>query len=148
MPYFLDGDNLVGTALGRRGSSEERRALVREVSDRLRRTKARAVLYFDGAGSPVSLGSLSVRFAGAESADDAIVREIGKSPGAQQSVVVTADRDLARRARDAGARWISPEEFWSRFGTSRGAPSRRSEEPPVDTEEWARWFADEKNRNR
>lgn len=149
MPYFLDGDNLVGRALGRPGSTDERHALVREVSDRLRRTRASAVLFFDGAGSPVSLGGLSVRFAAPGSADDAIVREVGRLSSAREAIVVTADRSLAARARDAGARAMSPEEFWSSFGKGSrpgSAGGARGDEPRVDVDDWARWFADDKNR--
>ena len=58
--------------------------------------------------------------------------------------MVTADRDLARRARDAGARTISPDDFWKRFGAaSAGAGPAGG---PVDVEEWLGYFSDERNR--
>lgn len=142
MPYFLDGDNLVGTARGRRPAAGERDSLVSEIADRLRRTRARVVLFFDGAGKSVSLGSLSVRFAEAASADDAIVREIARSSRPRETTVVTADRDLARRSRDAGATTMSPADFWKRFGA--GEPgSARPGDTPVDVDDWEQWFANE-----
>jgi len=147
VPYLLDGDNLVGSALGRRGSSGDREPLVREISDRLRRTKARVVLFFDGAGDPLTLGNLSVRFSGVVSADDAIVREVGRTSPPRAATVVTADRELARRARDAGALAVSPEEFWNRFGVEPRSGGKQGAEPPVDVEEWMRWFSDEENRD-
>jgi hypothetical protein len=149
MPYFLDGNNLIGIARGvSRPSEEDRGALVAEVADRLRQTHARALLFFDGPGEKrTSLGNLSVRECGAGGADEAILREIGRSPAPQEIIVVTADRELARRARDSRARALSPGDFWSRFGVSKGPP-RRESGGTVDVEEWMRYFADEENRER
>jgi predicted RNA-binding protein with PIN domain len=150
MPYLVDGNNLIGSAGRGRASEDDRAALVRELAERLRRTRARILVFFDGSGESLSLGSLSVRFAGAATADDAIVRELARSREPRETTVVTADRDLARRARDAGARASTPREFWSRFGSEGGAkkpaPSKSSAEPRVDVEEWTRFFEDERNR--
>lgn len=149
MPYLVDGNNLIGRAGRGTASDEDRSALIRELSDRLRRTRARVVVFFDGGGGPTSLGTLSIRFSGAVTADDAIVREITRSRSPREELVVTADRELARRARDAGGRALTPEEFWSRFGSERGAKKPAStDEPRVDVEEWTRFFEDEKNRGR
>ena len=147
MPYLLDGDNLVGTERRRRGTPEDREALVSEASERLRRTGAKVGLFFDGAGRAASLGNLSVRYAGSVSADDAILREIARGRRPAETTVVTADRDLARRARDLGAATLSPPDFWKRFGTgpARGRPG---DEGPVNVDDWLEWFADESNRNR
>lgn len=147
MPYFLDGNNLIGQARGAsRPSEEDRRALIAEVADRLRQTRAKALLFFDGPGQKrTSLGSLSIRECGAGGADAAILQEIGRSAAPQEITVVTADRDLARRARDARAKALSPGDFWSRFGASRGS-AHGDQGGKVDVEEWARYFEDEKNR--
>lgn len=149
MPYLLDGNNLIGRARGvSRPGEEDRSALVREVLGRLRRTEARVVLFFDGAGDAVSLGNLAVRASLGRSADDAILREVSRTSRPGEYIVVTADRDLARRARDAGARTIPPGEFWSRFGTAETRRAGGLREPPVDLDDWSRWFQDEKNRER
>jgi len=149
MPYFLDGNNLIGHALGAsRPSEENRQSLVAEVADRLRRTRATAVLFFDGPGSKrTSLGSLSIRECGGEGADDAILREIGRSAAPREIVVVTADRELGRRVRDGGAKTLSPGDFWSRFGASK-APDRGESGGKVDVDAWLQYFEDEKNRGR
>ena len=146
MPYVLDGNNLIGRERrSGRASEEDRAALVRELADRLRRTRARAVVVFDGPAAPAStLGSLCVRQPGG-SADEAILREVRRSASPREIVVVTADRELARRAREAGAKSVSPEAFWKSFGTAGGEAS--SDEPAaVDVEEWTRYFSDERNR--
>ena len=149
MPYFLDGNNLIGRERGAaRPSEEDRGSLVAELADRLRRTKATAVLFFDGPGERrSSLGKLSIREAGRTSADEAILAEIGRARAPREIVVVTEDRGLISKARDLGASTLSPKEFWSRFGVSERTQAR--EEPGrVDVEEWMRYFEDERNRER
>ena len=149
MPYLLDGNNLIGRARGAaRPSEEDRQALIGEVSDRLRRTRARAILFFDGPGEKrTSLGPLWVREAGKAGADEAILLEVSRSPAPQEMVVVTADRELARRTRDAGGTTLTPQEFWSRFGVAE-APDRGDSTAKVDVEEWTKYFGDEGNRER
>jgi hypothetical protein len=62
-------------------------------------------------------------------------------------VVVTADRELGRRVRDAGGTVCGPEEFFRKFGAGeREVPSRDAGR--VDVEEWMEWFGDEGNRGR
>jgi len=149
MPYLLDGNNLVG-AVRRTGrpSEADRSALIAEIAERLRHTRASAILFFDGpAGTRASsLGRLSVRVPSSGSADDAIVREVERAPAARETVVVTADRELARRVRDAGGRVLPPGEFLERFGKTRTASPSKGEAGPVDVEDWMRYFEDERNR--
>ncbi len=150
MPYFLDGNNLIGVVRRTaRPSAEDRSALVAEIAGRLRRTRARATIYFDGpAGERVaSLGSLTVRVATGGSADDAIVREVERSAAPAEAVIVTADRGLARRCRDAGAKVCSPGEFFARFGASVASAPGPEATGKVDVDEWMRYFADEGNRD-
>jgi len=149
MPYLLDGNNLIG--LIRRTSKptdEDRQALVAELSDRLRKSRARAVLFFDGAGGGrgATLGSLSVREASGSSADDAIVGTVESSRTPAECIVVTGDRGLASRVRAAGGKVSSPADFFARFGQNAGAGEARPETGRVDVEDWMRWFGDDRNR--
>ena len=149
MPYLLDGNNLIGRVRRTaRPTDEDRRALVAEIAERLRRTRARATIFFDGpAGErPTSLGPLSVRVTAPESADDAIVGEIERSRAPGEAIVVTAARALAARVGAAGGRALSPEAFFSRVGAT--APSASEKADRVDVEEWTRYFADERNREK
>lgn len=150
MPYLLDGNNLIGIVRHTaRPSEEDRSALVTEIAARLRSTRARATIFFDGpaAGRGTALGSLTIRAEGG-SADDAIVREIERSRAPGELVVVTADRTLSRRARDAGAKVSAPAQFFERFGRGSEASAGPAGSAKVDVEEWTNYFADEKNRER
>lgn len=146
MPYLLDGNNLIGAV---RPSDADRTAFIGEIAERLRRTRARATIFFDGpAGErPTSLGSLSVRVADGRSADDAIVREVERAAAPGEVIVVTADRGLGGRVRDAGGKVLAPDQFFSRFGQAKGTgPVRKDAAGKVDVDEWMRYFGDERNR--
>jgi hypothetical protein len=151
VPYLLDGNNLIGRVRKTaRPSPEDRAALVAEIAGRLRQTRAKATIFFDGpAGERASaLGSLSVRVPSKGSADDAIVREVERAATPAEAVVVTADRGLASRCRDAGAKVCSPEEFFARFGAAAAGSGREREATgKVDVDEWLRYFGDESNRD-
>ncbi len=150
MPYLLDGNNLIGIVRRTsRPSDADRSALIAEIAERLRATRARATIYFDGPPGErtASLGSLTVRVPAAGTADDAILGALGRMRTPAEAIVVTADRDLARRARDIGAKVWPPPEFFERFGqAARGRAPGRDPAPPVDVEEWMRYFGDESNR--
>ena len=151
MPYLLDGNNLIGSILGRaRPTEEDRQALVSEIADRLRRSRASARLYFDGpvGNRSSSLGSLSVQSASAGGADDAIVRDVARAADPASMIVVTADRDLQRRVRDAGGKTCAPGNFFARFGAQGRPGGPEGGAGKVDVEAWMRYFEDETNRSR
>jgi hypothetical protein len=123
--------------------------LIAEIAGRLRQTRARATIFFDGpvGQRPTSLGNLAVRVASGCSADDAIVRELERSRAPGETIVVTADRGLASRVRDAGGKLCTPDEFFSRFGRGqRSEPKGPEVTGKVDVDDWLRYFGDEKNR--
>jgi hypothetical protein len=150
MPYLLDANNLIGSVRRTaRPSPEDRAALIGEIAGRLRQTRARATIFFDGpvGQRPTSFGSLAVRVASGCSADDAIVCELERSRAPAETIVVTADRGLANRVRDAGGKVCAPDEFFSRFGRGeRTAGGSREVAGKVDVDDWLRYFGDEKNR--
>jgi len=149
MPYLLDGNNLIGIVRrSARPSEEDRSALIAEIAARLRVTRARATIFFDGPAGErtASLGNLTVRVPSSGTADDAILRELGRAGKPREAIVVTADRELGRRARDAGAKVCPPQEFFERFGTVRGGSEARADAASVDVEEWTKYFQDEGNR--
>jgi hypothetical protein len=69
---------------------------------------------------------------------------VSRAPRPGEATVVTADRGLSRRARDAGAKVVTPEEFWKRFGSGEAAKGQgRPLDTRVDVEDWERWFSDQ-----
>jgi hypothetical protein len=148
MPYVVDGNNLLGLLSGKpRPSEEERRRLLRRISERLRGMRASMLVVFDGpseTGRPESaLGSLTIRYSGRRSADDVIVEVAARSGAPADQLVVTDDRGLAARARDAGAK-VLPAGSFLELISRPPAPGTKPE--PVDVDEWVDFFSDERNR--
>lgn len=149
MPYVLDGNNLIGSERRARTPGEDdRSALESELAGRLRGMRSSVRIFYDGPPERTrTLGSLTIRRPGG-SADDAILRDVAAAADAREITVVTGDRDLARRCRDAGAKTLEPAQFWERFGKGSGAPGTppQKADARVDVEDWMKYFSDPENR--
>ncbi|MFN2632444.1 MAG: hypothetical protein ABR610_03420 [Thermoanaerobaculia bacterium] len=149
MPYLLDGNNLIASERRARTPGEDdRSAFEIELAERLRGTRSSVRVFYDGPPEQTrTLGSLTIRRPGG-SADEAILREISAAADARGMTVVTADRDLARRCRDAGAKTLDPGRFWDRFGKgdTAGRTGPEKSEVRVDVEEWMKYFSDPENK--
>lgn len=108
--------------------------------------RSSVTVFYDGPpGRTRSLGSLTIRQPGG-SADDAMLREIGKARDPGQITVVTADRGLARRSQDAGAKSLTPTDFWDRFGKGFNVRGAASTDPKVNVDEWLDYFSNPDNK--
>lgn len=103
MPYLIDASNLGGALEGAAGARDAE--LVVRYLQEWARERGHVVAVFDGApGARVAdrYGPLEVVWSGlGRSADDEIARRAAVEPA--QWIVVTNDRELARRCRDLGA---------------------------------------------
>ena len=126
-------------------------AQMREVQSRIaarvRSCRSSVVMFFDGepeAGKRDAwMGSLTVRYAGNRSADDAIIEAVERSKARRDCHVVTDDRALAERARGRGARSLSVSDFWGRLEDEAPAAA---EGKAVNVDDWMSFFSDDKNR--
>ena len=143
MPVVIDGNNL----LHRLPPEQRSRADVRRRAlDLVRHESVRLVVVFDGpppAGSPTDehLGKVHVRYSGAASADDVILKLLPDGRAAAQWVVVTNDRRLGDLARSKGAGVRTLAEWLGR----RGAPKKRdgyeSKLSSHAIADWERYFS-------
>jgi predicted RNA-binding protein with PIN domain len=87
-------------------------------------TAAELWVVFDGAGpgAPAEAASERPRVVFAPSADDWLLAAVREAEDPARVVVVTADRQLADRARHRGARVVGPRSFLARCGRPE-APS-------------------------
>jgi predicted RNA-binding protein with PIN domain len=128
--WLVDGFNLLHAAVLRgrerrewwRGPARERViALARCFDD----PEAEVVVVFDGQKPPdeplVEEGRVRVVFA--DSADEWLVKAVRQAPDPGRVVVVTADRQVAARARHRGAGVMGPREFAARCRAAGPEPS-------------------------
>lgn len=144
MSYLLDASNL-GGILGGAPGARDAEAVVRFLADWARR-RSRVVAIFDGVDSgrlAKSYGALEVVWSGAgQSADEAILKRLRR--GASGITVVTDDRELARRCRDAGAKVLAGRDLIARIEKPHPGPravrgGRAGEKPEPSADERAHW---------
>ena len=147
MAYLIDASNL-GGVLGGRGGARNAEAVVAFLMP-WARTRAEVLVVFDGeeqAGVARRYGPLEVRWSGRKAADDVIAALAAAAP--RRWLVVTADRELARRCRDAGAKVEAPGALVERTRqavrprNARRRPAEKPEPNPQDMAHWRRIFGD------
>ncbi len=142
MPYWFDGNNLVGQPAATLRSDRRTRQAFLDLLSQLHIARGGAFeVFFDGddpdrARSP---RGVRVRYCAPLSADDAIVDRLAGVRAAAEVTVVTNDHRLTRRCRDAGARTKNWGEFTSAIKDRRGGKEKEKEER-VDVDDWARFF--------
>ena len=141
MSWVIDGNNVLGRAGASRADTDPKRQLVRTLANFARVKRTKVACYFDGIEPEHFgryLGSVSVIFSGARSADDLIASKVADGGGWK---VVTADRGLAARIRRRQVEIIDPASFMTEL------ESLPQGEEKVASDDWQAWFADPKNRN-
>ena len=138
MPLVIDGNNWLHNLPFNQRSRDDVR---RRVLEMVRHETLRVTIVFDGppqGGSPAieHLGRVTIRYSGAATADDVILRLLPKGSEVSAWTVVTDDRDLRLRVRRAGGHVRSLAEW----GRRRPRPPRRSTyEPKMSSHEMADW---------
>lgn len=143
MPYWFDGNNLIGkSAAAAAADSAPQRAFLELLSQYSRSGGGRFLVFFDGDELERRMPpkGIRVRFSAPESADRAILNALSNASSPHEVIVVTNDRALSARCRDAGARTLT----WGQFMQKRRPPLKasrdRSEADRVDVGEWAEFF--------
>jgi predicted RNA-binding protein with PIN domain len=149
MPYWFDGNNLIGQPVARadRGT---RRAFLDHLSALSRQRGGRFLVFFDGDDQERTAAppGIQVRYSAPISADEAILIRLAECRAPSEVTVVTNDRALAQHSRTAGARIMTWQEFTSK---ARAAPAKRRgtgppDEEKVNVDEWMQYFGlDKKN---
>ncbi|NOZ77636.1 MAG: hypothetical protein GXP48_00375 [Acidobacteria bacterium] len=143
MPFLIDGNNLMhALPAGRRSRDAVRQMML----DLARRERISITLVFDGppaTGVPEreNLGRVTVIYSGASSADDVLIRLLPQRPAVQSWTLVTDDRELTARARNAGARTRRLSEWRHKLtGVIRpgGKPEKTLSEAEIH--EWEDYF--------
>lgn len=138
MPVIIDGNNLLHSLPSR---EQNRDSVRRRALDTVRHEGMSLTVVFDGpppVGSPdpEHLGRLTIRYSGASSADDLILRLLPKAGRASEWVVITDDRVLRGRVAEQGAQVRTLQEWQSRRPRK---PRREPREPKLSSREVADW---------
>jgi predicted RNA-binding protein with PIN domain len=119
MHYFIDGYNLLFRMLGDPNPLEKnRREVIESLNEKISNLKLNVTIVFDGSGlnEPEStrhhFDRLEIVYTSKTlSADDYILEEILCSLQPTQETVVTSDKGLASRCKNAGAKIQTVEDF-------------------------------------
>jgi predicted RNA-binding protein with PIN domain len=150
MPYWFDGNNLIGQSSAR---SRSRPHLREEFLSTLRAYYkaggSRVLVYLDGDDTTKTMppAGIRVRYSAPLSADEAIVRRLREISRPGEVIVVTNDQELQSRCRNAGAKVMNWRHFSSRMQIRKmRRPSGKDSQQPVDVEDWMEYFGLDKSK--
>ncbi|MBI3912489.1 MAG: NYN domain-containing protein [Armatimonadetes bacterium] len=144
VPLLIDGCNLLGIvpdlSLGSRADYERLVFLLQDYAQQ--HPRLHIFLFLDGRRvRRYQQGAVQVRYVAGRPADDSLIALLGELPEAQRrrARVVTADKDLTRRARALGARVEVPLAFYRRI--ARPEPEADQRDRPLTPDEVRAWEA-------
>jgi predicted RNA-binding protein with PIN domain len=145
MPYWFDGNNLIGQPAERvRTEPNTRMRFLSFLSECSRSRGGRFLVFFDGDDPDRSRppNGVRVRYSAPLSTDDAILRELSGCRAPSEVIVVTNDRSLARRCHDYGAKTVGWREFAAKINSASQARSGdvRPQDESINVDEWIRYF--------
>ncbi len=144
MPYWFDGNNLIGQSAAAAGTDPRvRNEFLSTLSQYHRSGGGRFLVFFDGDDpnrSPAPPG-VAIRYSAPLSADECIIQRLHEIRNPSEVIVVTNDHGLTSRCRSIGAATLN----WNAFSLkmrSRSVlrDSRHEKQEPVDIEDWMRYF--------
>jgi predicted RNA-binding protein with PIN domain len=150
MPYWLDGNNLIGqSAAAASADSHMRQAFLSALSAYYKSGGGRFLVYFDGDDPSRSTPppGIGVRYSAPLSTDETIIRRLHEIHHPEEVIVVSNDRALTTRCRNAGASVLNWQEFTSKMKTrSVKRDPRIDPQQPVDVEDWIHFFGLDKTK--
>ena len=144
MPYWFDGNNLIGqSAAAAKADSQVREAFLTALSSYHRSGGGRFLVFFDGddPGRSASPPGVTIRYSAPESTDEVILRRLQEIQRPSEVIVVTNDRQLMDRCRAAGAAALDWRHFISKMQSRPVVPRTQGKaQEHVDVEDWMRYF--------
>jgi hypothetical protein len=144
MPYWFDGNNLIGqSAAVARQDPKTRKSFLGLLGRYADTGGSRFLVFFDGDDSDRTLPprGVRVRYSAPLSTDDAILQAAEGSKCPAELIIVTNDRGLAAQCRCAGAKAMDWRQFTEKMmARSQRASGALSKEANVDVKEWSQYF--------
>ncbi|MBN2243232.1 MAG: NYN domain-containing protein [Acidobacteria bacterium] len=144
MPYWFDGNNLIGlSADSARAQPQARASFLAALSAYYKSGGGRFLVYFDGddPGESMPPAGVRVRYSAPLSADDAIVGRLHEIRLPAEVIVVSNDRSLQSRCRGAGSRVMDWKQFTLKMESRKLRLTEVGDYPePVNVEDWIKYF--------
>lgn len=143
MPYWLDGNNLIGQSVAQaREQPRVRIEFLRQLAEWKSSRGGRITVYFDGDESDprIAAPGIPVRFSAPLDTDAAMLRRLREIRRPSEVIVVTNDRSLRLRCREAGAAVMDWSQFSSRMNAGRPGSRCESRQDDIAIRDWARYF--------
>ena len=144
MPYWFDGNNLIGqSAAAARQDRATRKSFLELLGTHALARGGRFVVFFDGDDHDRSMPprGVRVRYSAPLSADDAILRDIHGAAARSEIILVTNDHQLASSCRSSGVKTMDWRQFSARMAASPNKPARTPPtEEKIDIEDWSNYF--------
>ena len=150
MPYWFDGNNLIGqSAAVSRSRPQIRQEFLSSLSTYYKSGGGSFLVYFDGDDSTHTMppAGIRVRYSAPLSADKAIIRRLHEISRPGEVIVVSNDRELQNLCRNTGAKVMNWQQFSSKMQTRKTKhPVGKNLQQPVDVEEWMEYFGLDKTK--
>ncbi len=144
MPYWFDGNNLIGqSAEAARKDPKRRRAFLELLSAYAIARGGRFLVFFDGDDSDRSMPprGVRVRYSAPLSTDDALLHFAEGAKAPSEIIVVTNDLALASRCRNVGTKVMDWGKFTAKMEASpRVGAKQELKEEKIDLQEWSKYF--------
>ncbi len=144
MPYWFDGNNLIGqSAEVARKDPKRRRAFLELLSGYANARGGRFMVFFDGDDTERSLPprGVRVRYSAPLSTDDALLHLAAGAKAPSEIIVVTNDRGLSSRCRNVGMKVMDWGRFTAKMEASKPiCAQRESKEEKIDLRDWSKYF--------
>jgi predicted RNA-binding protein with PIN domain len=145
MPYWFDGNNLIGqSAAVAKADRQTRRAFLSTLSGYHKARGGKFLVYFDGDDPQRTAAppGVAIRYSAPESADAAILRRLREIQHPSEIIVITNDRELMNQCRNTGASALDWGQFISKMKARPTAqPHKQNDfQERVDVDDWMRYF--------
>jgi hypothetical protein len=144
MPYWFDGNNLIGqSAAMARQDRTTRKSFLALLGEHALARGGRFVVFFDGDDHDRSMPprGVRVRYSAPLSADDAILRDVQGASARSEIIIVTNDHCLASSCRGLGVKTMDWRQFSAKMASSSGKPAKTvPKEEKIDLEDWSHYF--------
>jgi predicted RNA-binding protein with PIN domain len=148
MPYWFDGNNLIGqSAAAAKSDSRTRRAFLSDLMSYHRAGGGKYLVYFDGDDPDRSAAppGVAIRYSAPLSTDEAILQRLREISNPSEIIVVTNDRELMTRCRHRGTAALTWGEFITKMKSRRISKAKANDhQEKIDVDEWMRYFGFEK----